>query len=137
MILIDNYRIKELRILNLPVNEELKKYARRNRHAGNLAEIAFWMQVHNKMFYGIDFNRQKIIGNYIVDFYVRKLSLAVEIDGGSHNDKLEYDRQRDSFLNSLGIKIFHTTDFDVLYHLPDVLTELKNFIINNYEHEEG
>ena len=34
-----------------------------------MAEIAFWKQVHKKMFYGLDFDRQKVIGNYIVDNY--------------------------------------------------------------------
>ncbi len=136
MILIDNYKIKEYRIPNLPVNEGLRNFARQNRHAGNLAEVAFWLQVHKKMFYGIDFDRQKIIGNYIVDFYVRRLSLAIEIDGASHNEKTEYDGRRDAYLNSLGIKVFHTTDFDVLHNMSIVLDEMKHYIINSYEHEE-
>ena len=94
------------------------------------------MQVHQKMFYGLDFDRQKIIGNYIVDFYVKRLGLVVEIDGGSHNEKSEYDTQRDQYLESLGLKVFHTTDFDVLHHVSLVLNDLTNFIIDNYEHED-
>lgn len=102
-----------------------------------LLRLRFGCKCIIKCFMGLISIDKKSLVIISLIFCVRKLSLAVEIDGGSHNDKLEYDRQRDSFLNSLGIKIFHTTDFDVLYHLPDVLTELKNFIINNYEHEEG
>ena len=47
--------------------------------------MLFWQQVHKGKFHGINFNRQKIIGNYIVDFYVPSLSLVIEIEGWSHN----------------------------------------------------
>jgi len=44
--------------------------------------VLFWKQVHKGKFYGINFNRQKIIGRYIVDFYVPSLSLVIEIEFG-------------------------------------------------------
>ena len=134
MTLINNIRIKDRYIHNLPENKELLGYARKNRRAGNMAEIAFWMQVHKKMFHGLDFDRQKVIGNYIVDFFVRKLGLVVEIDGGSHNEKADYDAHRDKYLEGLGLKIFHTTDFDVLQHVDMVLADLREYIVNNFEH---
>lgn len=136
MTIINDIKIKDLYVFNLPENEDLSAFARKNRKAGNLAEVIFWMQVHRKMFYGLDFDRQKVIGNYIVDFYVKWLGLVVEIDGGSHNEKTEYDSQRDQYLESLGLKVFHTTDFDVLHHVSLVLKDLSNFIIENYEHED-
>jgi len=136
MTIINDIKIKDLYVYNLPENEDLSAFARKNRKAGNLAEVIFWMQVHRKMFYGLDFDRQKVIGNYIVDFYVKRLGLVVEIDGGSHNEKTEYDSQRDQYLESLGLKVFHTTDFDVLHHVSLVLNDLSNFIIENYEHED-
>lgn len=136
MTIINDIKIKDLYVFNLPENEDLSAFARKNRKAGNLAEVIFWMQVHRKMFYGLDFARQKVIGNYIVDFYVKWLGLVVEIDGGSHNEKTEYDSQRDQYLESLGLKVFHTTDFDVLHHVSLVLKDLSNFIIENYEHED-
>ncbi|MBP1163359.1 very-short-patch-repair endonuclease [Chryseobacterium sp. PvR013] len=40
-----------------------------------------------KKFHTIDFDRQRIIGNYIVDFYVKTLGLIIEIDGSSHDEK--------------------------------------------------
>ncbi len=136
MTIINDIKIKDHYVFNLPGNEDLSAFARKNRKAGNLAEVIFWMQVHRKMFYGLDFDRQKVIGNYIVDFYVKRLGLVVEIDGGSHNEKTEYDSQRDQYLESLGLKVFHTTDFDVLHHVSLVLKDLSNFIIENYEHED-
>ena len=136
MTIINDIKIKDHYVFNLPENEDLSAFARKNRKAGNLAEVIFWMQVHRKIFYGLDFDRQKVIGNYIVDFYVKRLGLVVEIDGGSHNEKTEYDSQRDQYLESLGLKVFHTTDFDVLHHVSLVLNDLSNFIIENYEHED-
>ena len=133
---INNIRIKYHYIHNLPENRELLGYARENRKAGNMAEIAFWKQVHKKMFHGLDFDRQKVIGNYIVDFFVKKLGLVIEIDGGSHNDKEDYDAQRDKYLEDLGLKVFHTTDYDVLQHVNIVLDDLRKYIVENFEHED-
>ncbi|MBO7586534.1 MAG: DUF559 domain-containing protein [Bacteroidales bacterium] len=136
MTIINGIRIKDRPVHNLPASSELSGYARNNRKAGNLAEIVFWLQVHRKSFHGLDFDRQKVIGNYIVDFYVKRLGLVVEIDGGSHNEKMDYDARRDDFLEGLGLKVFRTTDYDVLQHVDIVLEDLRKFIVENYEHED-
>ena len=136
MTIINGIRIKDHYVHNLPANKELLGYARNNRKACNLAEVAFWIQVNKKKFHGLDFDRQKVIGNYIVDFFVKKLGLVVEIDGGSHNEKADYDTQRDKYLEGLGLKVFHTTDFDVLQHVNIMLEDLRKFIVENYEHED-
>ena len=85
MINIENKLIKTKSTKNLPKNKDLIYFSKENRKAGILAEVLFWQQVHKGKFYGINFNRQKVIGNYIVDFYVPSLSLIIEIDGCSHN----------------------------------------------------
>ena len=64
MTIINDIRIKDRYVHNLPENRELLGYSRKNRKSGNIAEIAFWMQVRRKMFHGLDFYRQKVIGNY-------------------------------------------------------------------------
>ena len=137
MTIINDIRIKDHYVHNLPENRELLGYARKNRKDRNLAEVAFWIQVNKKKFHGLDFDRQKIIGNYIVDFFVKKLGLVVEIDGGSHNEKADYDAERDKYLEGLGLKVFHTTDFDVLQHVNIMLEDLRKFIVENYEHEDS
>ena len=136
MTIINDIRIKDNFVHNLPANRELMYYARKNRKAGNMAEIAFWLQVRKRLFYGLDFDRQKVIGNYIVDFFVKRLGLVIEIDGASHNEKAEYDAQRDKYLQNLGLKVFHTTDYDVLQHMKFVLMDLREYIVENYEHED-
>ena len=69
MTIINDIRNKDHYIHNLPENRDLLAYARDNRRAGNMAEIAFWKQVHKKMFHDLDFDRLKVIENYIVDNY--------------------------------------------------------------------
>jgi very-short-patch-repair endonuclease len=116
----------------MPANSKLKERARALRKAGNYPEVVFWQQVHKGKFYKIDFDRQRIIGNYIVDFYVKTLGLVVEIDGESHNYKEDYDEIREEYLLNLGLKIFKITNFRVLNDIENVLKELEIFIIENY-----
>lgn len=56
----------------LPYNPNLKPLLSAKRKAGILSEVIFWQQVRANSFHHIDFDRQRIIGNYIVDFYVKK-----------------------------------------------------------------
>lgn len=67
-------------LTDLPYNPKLKERAKLLRRAGNLPEVLFWMQVTKGNFHHIDFDRQRIIGNYIVDFYIKSLGLIIEID---------------------------------------------------------
>lgn len=129
---INEVPIKRNFVENLPFNPKLKNRARGLRKAGNYAEVVFWQQVHKSKFHKIDFDRQRIIGNYIVDFYVKTLGLVVEIDGESHNDKEEYDEKREKYLISLGLKVFKTSNFKVLHDLENLLKELDLFIIESY-----
>lgn len=119
-------------IENLPFNPELKKLISGKRKAGILSEVIFWKQVHAKIFHKIDFDRQRIIGNYIVDFYVKTLGLIVEIDGSSHDFKEEYDEFRQKYLENLGLKVFRVSDFDIKNNLTIVMKDLEDFIVENF-----
>ncbi|GAA4162112.1 hypothetical protein GCM10022217_28970 [Chryseobacterium ginsenosidimutans] len=90
---------------NLPYNPKLKPLLSGKRKARILSEVIFWKQIRAKTFHNIDFDRQRIIGNYIVDFYVKNLGLVIEIDGWSHDTKEIYDEVRQNYLESLGLKI--------------------------------
>ncbi len=109
----------------LPFNPNLKERARELRKAGNLAEVIFWKQVKNKQFLGLDFDRQKIVGNYIVDFFIKDIGVVVEIDGSSHDDKQEYDENRDAYLKSLGLRVYHIRAEDVLNNIEGVMRFLE------------
>ena len=123
-----NYKFKQ-RILNLPTNPQLKQRARELRKQGILSEVLFWNQVKKKQIFDLDFDRQKIIGNYIVDFYIKKLGIVIEIDGVSHNEKQEEDLARDNYLRSYGLTVIRFTDLEVKFDLDSVMLDLKNRII--------
>ena len=129
---INNKPIQRNFVKNIPYNAELKERARLLRKKGNFSEVVFWKQVYKGIFWNIDFDRQRIIGNYIVDFYVKALGLIVEIDGSSHNDKETYDNNRESYFSSIGLALFKVTDFRVLNDLDNVMLELEAFIILKY-----
>jgi len=49
-----------------------------------LSEVLFWQELKGKQMLGYDFDRQRPIDDYIVDFYCKDLKLVIEIDGESH-----------------------------------------------------
>ncbi len=120
------------KIDTLPKNKELLQRSRSLRKGYILSEVIFWKQVRNKEFHRIDFDRQRIIGNYIVDFYVKSIGLVIEIYGLSHEDKEEYDEKREEFLKSLELKIFKISDFRVKNDLRNVMKELEDYIISHF-----
>ena len=132
MLIIDKHIIKTKSTKNLPKNKDLVCFSKKNRHAGILSEVLFWKQVHKGKFYGINFNRQKIISNYIVDFYIPSLSLVIEIDGCSHNNKEEYDFERNNYLKSFGLNIIRIPDIEIKRNLSWVMDCLKDYIISAY-----
>ncbi len=113
--------LKNYKLSQLPYNPALKQRARELRKAGNLSEVLFWNVVKNKQLNGQDFDRQRVIGNYIVDFYCHEYALVVEIDGSSHDDKQAYDQVRDEYLEALGLKVLHVQDVDVKQNLAGVV----------------
>jgi very-short-patch-repair endonuclease len=119
-------------VLQLPCNPQLKERAKALRKAGNLPEVLFWQQVNKGKFHHIDFDRQRIIGNYIVDFYVKRLGLVVEIDGIIHNFQHVYDQEREAYLRSLGLRVYRISAADVLKHIESVMIGLEDFIIEQY-----
>ena len=110
----------------LPFNPALRERAKELRKAGNLCEVLLWQQLHKNKFKGYDFDRQKIIGNYIVDFFCAERYVVIEVDGSSHRDKGEYDEARDRYLEGLGLVVIHVRAGDVLGDLAGVVAMLEN-----------
>ena len=129
---IKNVILKTSPITDLPGNTKLKQLATALRQAKNLSEVLFWMQVTKGKFYKIDFDRQRVIGNYIVDFYIKQLALVIEIDGSSHDTKIEYDKQRENYLMSLGLNIYRIKVKDIMQQMPRVMAGLEDYIVEHY-----
>jgi very-short-patch-repair endonuclease len=71
----------------LKYKPELVARARELRNNATYSERFLWRYLKRKQIKGYDFDRQKPIDNYIVDFFCNELMLAIEIDGESHNDR--------------------------------------------------
>ena len=72
----------------------LRDLSRKLRRQSTVAEILPWRQRRGKRMLGYDFDRQKPVDQFIVDFFCGKLKLAIEIDGESHCQICEEDRNR-------------------------------------------
>ena len=98
---------------------ELNDLARQLRKNMTLEERILWYQYLRA--YPVQWNRQKVIGRYIVDFYCKRAKLIVELDGSQHYDPqmIAYDRERTAYLNSLGYRVLRFTNTDVKTTYPE------------------
>ena len=110
----------------LPTNENLKKYAVEMRKNQTDEEKKVWYQILKGR--TPKFHRQRIIGNYIVDFYCPQLRLAIEIDGYQHfyEENIEYDNKRTEYIESQDIYILRFENTEVNKDI-----EYVRFIIDN------
>ena len=113
----------------IPYNPKLKKIAQQLRNESTIAEIILWKHLKRKQLLGFDFNRQKPLGDYIVDFFSSKLKLAIEIDGESHEMKGNYDEKRERNLHILGINILRFTNIQIKSNIDGVIKVIKDWII--------
>lgn len=104
----------------IPKNKKLTERARELRKAGNLSEVLFWQALKDKKKLDFDIDRQVIIGHYIVDFFIPELGLVFEIDGTSHDNKIEYDQERDTFMHNHGLEVVRILDEDVKKSMNNV-----------------
>ena len=115
----------------LPYNPDLKEYARFLRRNATLSEVLLWKRLKSRQVCGCDFDRQRPIGSYIVDFYCKDLNLAIEVDGKSHNDKLDADIARQNKLEEQGVKFLRFWDYDVKNDLGAVMATIEAWIMKN------
>ena len=108
----------------------LKELARKLRQNMTLGEVLLWQRLKRKQMRGYDFDRQRPIDRYIVDFYCKDLKLAIEIDGSSHdgeeakvNDDIRQER-----LESLGVRFSRFTDTDVKQNMEMVVDSIEQWI---------
>jgi very-short-patch-repair endonuclease len=112
-------------------DQHLKPLARQLRNQSTLAEILLWQQLKTKKMLGYDFDRQKPIDWFIVDFFCTELRLAIEIDGESHRQNVIGDRERQARLESLGIRFLRFEDRMVKQDMRNILASIQSWILQN------
>ena len=107
-----------------------------------LSEVLLWQELSRKQMLGYDFDRQKPIDNYLVDFYCKELKLVIEVDGQSHeHEEVSLnDQKRQAKLESLGVRFLRFDDLEVKREMKYVLNQIHSWIIENthpYPSQEG
>ena len=114
----------------LRYNSNLKDKARELRKNLTDSESALWSRLRNKQLLGVQFYRQKPIGESIVDFYAPGAKLVVEVDGSQHvrSDHVKKDTCRHEYLASLGLKVLRFNSREVMKESDAVLEVIYHTI---------
>ena len=114
--------------MSLPYNQALIETARNLRVSMTAQERKLWHGFLAKQ--AMRFQRQKVIGNFIVDFFCHQAKLVIEVDGGQHRDDLgvAYDAERDAYLTGVGLTVMRFTNQDVDYSFKRTCDSIGCFI---------
>ena len=117
----------------------MKEVARSLRKNPTEAEDRLWRAIRNEGIQGKKFRRQMPIGAFVVDFYCPSARLAIEVDGGIHDEQVEADRIRQELIESLGIRVLRLTNDEVMRNLPGAIAKLEQALENPHprSHKEG
>lgn len=106
---------------NVPLAKELRKNMTRE-------EKHLWYDYLKPYYqtFGIRFTRQKIIGNFIVDFYCPQAKLVIELDGSQHYEEEaeQYDKERTRYLNQHGIEVLRYSNRDIHTRFKEVCGDI-------------
>ena len=107
---------------------ELKYIRQELRNEGTAAEAVLWKALQRRQLGGKKFRRQFSVGDYVLDFYCPEQKLAVELDGGIHDDPEQQvnDAIREEYLQEKGIRIIRFTNDEVFIHLEAVLENIQS-----------
>lgn len=92
------------------------------------SEKLLWSRIRRKQLKGVQFYRQKIVGDYIVDFYCSSAKITIEVDGGQHFEpaaKLGGQR-RDAYLSKLGFKVLRFLSWDVMKDVDNIVDQIRS-----------
>ena len=114
--------------MNTTNNSKLTSNAKKLRKNMTKEEKHLWYDFLKSL--PVTVNRQKVIGNYIVDFYIAASKIVIELDGSQHyEDKgKEKDVKRDEYLRNLGIKVLRYTNLEVNQTFESVCRDILNNI---------
>jgi len=99
-------------------------FARKLRQEQTDAENLLWSHLRAYRLSGLKFRRQQPIGVYVVDFFCPEKKLIVELDGGHHQERVDYDSNRDAWLKSEGYTVLRYWNNEVMGNLEGVLEDV-------------
>ena len=112
----------------LKYNKKLIPRAQKMRNEMTKEESKLWYYFLRS--YEVKFRRQKVILNYIADFYCAKAKLIIEVDGKQHlsPDNTEYDNIRSEYLNSIDIKVVRFSNDEINNNFDIVCSKIEKVV---------
>jgi very-short-patch-repair endonuclease len=110
--------------------EDIKAWAREMRVQMTDAEGLLWRLLRNRRIAGAKFRRQHPVGPYILDYYCVEKRLCIELDGGQHNEAVDYDQRRDNWLETQGIRVLRFWNNQMLAETEAVLEVIYSALID-------
>lgn len=110
------------------------KFAKKLKKNQTPQETILWEALRSRRCQNLKFRRQVNIGPFIVVFLCMDYSLIVEVDGGIHEERKEYDQVRDNYLQEQGWKIFRFSNAQVQEELDSVLESISCFVQTKRKH---
>ena len=94
-------------------NKQLVPFAKQLRKEMTKEERHLWYDFLRS--YPVRFSRQKVLGNYIVDFYSAEAKIVIELDGSQHyeDQNIKQDAERTSFLEGYGLTVIRIPNNEV------------------------
>ncbi len=113
-----------------PVPTPLLEAARALRKSMTDAEQLMWHCLRQKQLGGFRFRRQHPFEQFVLDFYCCEVKLAVELDGGQHNEPgvIASDMDRTAFLGQHGIQVIRFWNNEVFQNLEGVLQSVYDVL---------
>lgn len=104
----------------------LKGFAKENRKFPTDAESLLWQHIRSNQLW-FKFNRQHIVGDYIVDFICIERSLVIEVDGGYHSEyeQIQRDECRTEHLEDMGLRVIRFSNEEIFDNIKDVLDRIR------------
>jgi very-short-patch-repair endonuclease len=99
---------KITRVQSVPA--ENLSFAKRLRRNMTAPERILWKVLRRNGLDGLHFRRQQAIAGYVVDFYCDAAKLAIELDGGVHQEQWKYDEARDKAISLIGVRSSQDTE---------------------------
>jgi very-short-patch-repair endonuclease len=110
-------------------NKCLQPFANKLRKEMTKAEACLWKYVLRAgQMRGYPFRRQRPAIDFIADFMCKELHLIIEVDGITHDNKLEKDKRRDDELRQAGFNVIRFTDEEVLTNIEGVVISIAKII---------
>ena len=122
----------------IPYTQQALVFAKKLRQNMTYSEVKLWMELRNGNMMGYDFDRQKPMLNYIVDFYCKDLMLAIEVDGITHEDEnvILKDPIRQDEIEIYGVSFLRFNALDVVHDINNILRTIQNWIFEFEEKNE-